>query len=474
MARAATLRHLLGLWDGDIAPATNLEREIEDLDESALTMMVDRLTEAASKDFGDLCSLLSAISNQTDEEALRLARRLGWTIRALTDWDTRRDKSRFQIEGALAAAARWDCAGSFWEAARPHLEGRRTLMPALEYVINARAVKPEIPANTPVWEREHLQGLLAAEQAGDWAQLGERAQAFKQLPCPDVCAGQAILALAALDWPRLVRLADKTDGWFRGHLLLRPLPLVDALRLAAASRSGHFQFAALERVLRREGRQLSAQEETALRNLLVVLAKDKDAWQSWLAFCNKYPVRYPQIQGALGRTLARSDESALAAYVDSISISASDSGMRDCVTYCLATFRARAGAGRRRALWRRAFDRWQDWDFGANEDQGLNAVAQSALDYGVVGWVVEGEPQGSFTDLDRSFQERLRTLDMQWHSSLSSAVSSFLRLVSRYQVFSHAYSQSAASPDWLPGPAVRVPAAAADNFVQQRYRWNGS
>jgi hypothetical protein len=244
--------------------------------------------------------------------------------------------------------------------------------------------------------------------------------------------------------------------------------------LATASGSGHVRFAALERIAGREVRDLSPGEETALRNLLVVLAKDENGWPGWLAVCNHYPVRHPHIQTALGRALARSDESALLAYVDSISLSTSDSGIRECVTRCLSMFRNRANTARRRVLWRSAFDRWQDWNFAANEKQNLIAVAQSALDYGVVGWLVEGEPQVSIANLMGSVDESLRTLDVHWYPSLSAAVSSFFRLISRYQVFAHACSRAVASPDWLPGPNVHVPTAAADTFVRRRYRCNSS
>ena len=213
------------------------------------------------------------------------------------------------------------------------------------------------------------------------------------------------------------------------------------------------------------------EEETALRNLLVVLAKDKDAWQSWLAFCNDCTCALPQIQGALGRALARSDESALVAYVDSISLKSrrSDGGMRDCVTYCLTTFRARAGAGRRRALWRRAFDRWRDWDFGAKEIKGLNAVARSVS--GLRGrWMGRGRRAARVPHRFQSDRRRrrIRTLDRRWHPSLSAAISSFFRLISRYEVFAHACNRSAIRRIHFRASCSRTSAAARTTFVQRQ------
>lgn len=346
------------------------------------------------------------------------------------------------------------------------------MIAALEVVLRHRSPQAHVPDNTPVWEREHLLAMQEAERAGDWVELGKRARAFQRLPQPDWGARQATMGLALLDWPRLIRLTNNSASWLHGHLLMEPLPLGDALRLATASSNGYARFTALERVAYREARDLLPQEETALRNLLIVLAKDANDWPRWLAVCNHYPVRHPHMQAALGRALARSDEFALQAYVESISLSTSDSDTRANVTHCLSVFRAEAGAARRLALWRAAFERWQTWDFAKNEDQNLTSLARSALDYGVVGWLIEGEPQRSLADLERTFEDDLRTLDMRWHASLSSARSDFLRLVSRHQVLAHATHRTVGNADWLPGPSVDLPGVATDEFLRRRYLWN--
>ncbi len=50
-----------------------------------------------------------------------------------------------RIEAALASAAVWDEAGTFWEAARSRLEGARMTMAALEIVVRGRAVQTKFP-----------------------------------------------------------------------------------------------------------------------------------------------------------------------------------------------------------------------------------------------------------------------------------------------------------------------------------------
>lgn len=466
------LRRLLDVWDGEVVAPPGIEGVIAELEVENSDTFVERLTAATQADLGDVPRALAGSSSFAADETLHLARRLGWTVKMLVDWDQHQDRSGYRIEAALASAAAWNVNGNFWEAVRPCLRGCRLTIAALEIVLRTRAPQTLVPENTPVWEREHLQAMQEAERTQNWTELGERARAFEQLPRPDLGAWQASLALSSLDWPRLVRLADRSKGWLHGHLLMAPLPRADALRLAAASRNGYVRFAALERVAYREVRPMLPQEETALRNLLIVLARDVNEWPRWLTVCNRYPLRHPHMQVAFGLALARSDEPALKAYIDSISLSTSDTAIRSNVTHCLSAFRAQAGADRRRALWRAAFERWEAWDFAKNEGQNLNSVARSALDYGVVGWLVEGQPQKLLVDIEQIFVDDLRTLDMEWHTSLSSAVSGFFRLVSRYQVLSHATHRLADDADWLPADAVELPAAATDEFVQQKYRWS--
>jgi len=475
MADEATLTHLLGVWDGNVVPLAALGKVITEAAASSdPNTRVERLWAAAGADLGDIPRALVIQPGPTSTETHHLARRLGWTVTTLIDWDPREDTSGMRIEAALASASAWDEAGSFWKAVRFRLEKCRVTVKAFEIVLRHREPRANIPDDAPIWEREHWHALQEAERASDWKRLGERAQAFRRLPHLDVCALQAALALVQLDWPCLVRLANEVKSWMHGHLLLGSLPLADALRLANASRSSHIRFAAMERVANREIRSLSPREETDLRNLLIVLSRNEDDWPSWLSICNEYPVRQPHIQAALGRALARSGGKASEVYVDSISLNVFDIETRDCVTRCLMEFRARAGTGRRRVLWHKAFDRWQSWNFAVSEGQILNAVARSALDYGVVGGLFEGKPREQTTDPEASFEKDLRALDKEWHSSLSAAASGFLRLVSRYQVFAHASSCLLDDRDWLPGTAVLVPHAGANSFVRSRYRWNGA
>lgn len=469
--RARALASLLEAWDGQVEPLNRLEELIR-RPEPPATELIGQLMAAVRGDLGDVPRALAALPNLSPDEVLHLSRRLGWTVRALSDWEPHQDQPGLRIEAALASAAAWDEAGCIWDVLRPQLENRGLTLAALEIVLRGRAPQALIPDDTPIWEREHFRALQEAEQARDWAQLGDRAQAFQRPPVLDFCATQAVRGLASLDWLRLIRVADRAESWIHGHMLLSPLALADAFRVARASASGHVRFAALERVVRRERRTLSPDEETALRNLLIILARDEDEWPGWLALCNRYPVRCSHIQGALGRALACSSDEALRAYVNSISLDTSPGEGRDYATLCLTVFHARAKLSRRRVLWRRAYDRWQTWDFNRAEGQGFSGIARCIIDYAIVGWLIEGGNLEEIPDIEQVFECNLQAINLHWYPSLSEAATDFRRLISRYQVFAHVRDRPENSTDWLPGPGVRLP-LAADAFTQRRFRWNG-
>lgn len=96
----------------------------------------------------------------------------------------------------------------------------------------------------------------------------------------------------------------------------------------------------------------------------------------------------------------------------------------------------------------------------------LAGIATTELDYAFVGWLVEGQEARATLDPDVKFARGLRELDLGWHASVSAAISTFFRLLSRYQVTAHARGTSLDDDDWLPGPTVYVPPAALEPFVR--------
>lgn len=342
---------------------------------------------------------------------------------------------------------------------------------ALGAALRSRIARPEVPANSSIWLREQYDALAKADLTKDWEKLGGLLH-HSQLSSYDAPGRQAVLGLHMLDRHHLVQITDRANTW-TGHMLLEPLPLVEALRIAAASRSGHVHFIALE-LVRRISSPLDSTVRRALRNLLVRLGHEPD-WPSFLAYCNQYPVRFPFLQIAMGQALARSGREAIEAYVNSLSMTNASQGMRACANLCLDSFRRAAGPDRRYILWSKGYERSMAWNYGAEADETLQQIARGILDYGVMGWLIEFAPKSDLVlDLDNAFEQELRSLEAAWHASISSLSSTFFRMMSRYQLHAHAAAVSMPDHDWLPDGLLYTPRMASNIFVQRRYNWNGT
>ena len=463
------LQRVLTVWDRQVEALPELEAELKRSQGEDAGMDMGKVAAAARRDLEDLHRARFEPGALTHATAQRLARRLGWTIQALRTWDPHVDRQGHRLQAALISAAFWDIDDDLWARLEPLLPKRDFLCGGLEGVIRSRAPQVQVPANTPVWEQEHFRALQEAERTANWVRLLESARALIRLPVPDHAAFQAVRALWALDRRRLVALADNVETWMQASMVLAPLPLAAAFRLAADSTSKHIRFAAIERAVNRENRALSRDEENAVKHLFVVLARDEDTWPAWITLCNRFPVRHPYLQRPLGRALARSTEGAIRAYVDSIELTTPTAEGRVCVASCLAEFRRRATQSRRQALWRRAFQRWETWNFGAATGQALTAPGRSQLDYAVAGWLIEFTEPSYRTAQLTAFADQLKSLEAEWHSSISSLITKFNRLLSRYQLFAFASSCAPDTSNWLLEQEVFTPPAAMSAFVRARY-----
>ena len=466
--REKVLSELFALWDGEVVEATALTSAIASLANAPIETWLPSLTAAARADLNDVPAKIIALPHLAPDAKLLLARRLGWVAQVFSQCPPGQDGGRLWLEAAVLAISHWDEDGCFWRAAQQSIIFSSPMLGILEGILRGRTPQVSAVEQAPIWEREHLEALNEADRRGDWAKLAHRTSSFSRLPVLDHGARLSALGLLALDWPRLVRIASSSKSWLEAHLVSSALPLADAFRLATATRNDHVRFATLERVACREVRLLSLSENRALRNLLIALAGDEH-WPAWLQVFNRYPVRSPHMQAALGEALTRCRPAALKAYVGSISLDRSAQGCRTSVTDCLTVFRANACLSRRHILWRAAFDRWEAWNFEIGEERPLTEIARCTLDYGIVGWLVEGESLGPPEAPDHRFARELGDLDVQWHRSSTSARSGFLRLLSRHQILAHAASVTTLQTDWLPDGSNYQPSGGVNAFAAQRY-----
>jgi hypothetical protein len=198
---------------------------------------------------------------------------------------------------------------------------------------------------------------------------------------------------------------------------------------------------------------LSDAEQQLLYDLLLKVAHEDSRWLAWMRIFNTYPVRYPTLQNALGRALAAVPDFAVAAYVRSIHLFPNKPGLdasRQSVAACLRVFRANASAERRNSLWTLAHERWLAWSFdAANPNQHVLEIMLSELDYAVLGFACEVMDEAERQHVRGRISAELSGLDDGWHSSFSDIISSWNRLLSRFQPYAHASFVATTPEDWF-------------------------
>ncbi|MHB1937186.1 MAG: hypothetical protein ACYCOR_11445 [Acidobacteriaceae bacterium] len=171
------------------------------------------------------------------------------------------------------------------------------------------------------------------------------------------------------------------------------------------------------------------------------------------------------MQLPLGQALAGAAPAAVQAYVDTIELNAGDASMQ-AIAVCLSEFRRHASTQLRCALWSRAYERWDAWNFGMADGQNLISPARSVLDFAVMGWLLECAP-GDFKHTQiAAFESRLRAIDTEWHASVTSFFSAVNRLRSRHLQFNHSITMDAGSLDWLAAASPNLP----DEFTNACYK----
>jgi hypothetical protein len=180
-------------------------------------------------------------------------------------------------------------------------------------------------------------------------------------------------------------------------------------------------------------------------------------WTRWMLVLNEYPSRYPQLQPAIGKVLSISPETAVDTYVSTLKID-SGFGFKEVLT-ALSTFRSSAPLHQRKRLWTAAFEKWRAWEFGQSEHSStLNSIARSVLDFAVIGYMAECMDAEARATYLRDLEDSARAFERQWHPSIASAIAERFRIISAYQLVSHAAVAARSTGDWLPdAPLARPP-----------------
>lgn len=324
-----------------------------------------------------------------------------------------------------------------------------------------------------------ISSLVKADNEGDWASITESWQQIETWLHGGLFLEQAVPCLACFDISGLASAMDEVSQIQTAYLVAKSLSEVNRVRLARATSSWRYRFASVLSIAwgGNAFKELGDEARDELAALLAVVSQNTDQWSKWMLAFNKYPIRFPALQPALGKALAEAPEYALAIYVDSISLYAwpldgprygppSRLDGRQSVAVCLRAFNKAATPELRCRLWRLAYTRWQQWNFGlhSSSEHYLGSIVGSELDYAIAAHAAECLSTSQRDALLASLVAEVNDIEMRWHQSISDLRSSQNSFLSRMQPL-----LAAGSADCLFESPVRPPEIIQNAYTQKKF-----
>ena len=443
------------------------------------------LLAAFNKDFGFVHfsfqqtrarSPLSMDENQRQ----RYASLLRWVTAELCGWRRGEDLRFEKLTAVFLACQVCDIGNGLW-ALLPDDSGAsadlvaylKQLIASFDVSFSAHGVSP------PLWESEMVETFKKADAAGDWPAIIDAWQRFP-LVFGNALQTQAVRFLYRYDPQNLAGYLATLRRTAVAMQVAGILTTEQSLGLAGASDNPYFQIAAAYRALTDIRRSpniiLTSESQERLTNLLVKVAQDVPRWNAWMRAFNTYPSRFPALQRPLGKALASAPHSALADYVAAVWLFPQPFGQqqpgRRAIAECLGEFSADASSDQRSALWKLAYRRWRDWDFNkADTHQHLTAINGSCLDYALVAYAMECMDEPARNNAMQALRTEILSLEHIWHASHSDIITSWNRLLSRFQPYAHAATLAKNGGDWLAETRTYLPFEPSQNpYLMSMYR----
>lgn len=292
----------------------------------------------------------------------------------------------------------------------------------------------------PTYEQEMVDHFQDADQKADFVELESSLKSLMDVMLPHFLLEEATLCLAYHDFSTLVGASSRISQTASALWIVAPLPNTLRLRLAVACNSNRVRFAALYQTFhdrRRKQRSFGKTNHKLLAALLVNIAKDRTIWHQFMSIFNKYPVRYPALQTALGEALARGSVSSCVEYVEAIDVGGA-SGLEE-VSGCLSCFRRCASSELQRVLFERCYQRWNAlMDLKSGDNNNRFDLLQTEIDYGVVAFMTEFMEYDEIDAKIKSLEAEFSILHLQWYVSETELTSAYYTILSRLQLYTHA------------------------------------
>ncbi len=460
-----------GIWSpppanepGLVASMPRLDGELASEDSTSLSGQLPRLREAVMDDLAILHRLQGG-GPVSEETRQLLSVRYIWLVDTLRELNAPvSSPSRRKTFAFLLVIAVWQKHLQVRQHVLNDIQISDTFLAELTVLLKSFRLELSVPDDAPLNQKELVERMKVADLAEDWASLIDQAQRFP-LPEVDGWFSQAVCCLYQLASDRLSEVLVNSPDWINTAVTLSALTHSEAFAIATHAKTARAYFAAL--VLVGTGNALPEGAcQSNLKEMLRTLSLDLCAWKRILEAFNRYPVRYPWLQRALGTTLASVSLEAIVAYVESVPVSTSE-GCATQVDACLSEFTEHARDNVRVVLWQRAYEKWESWGFQQPGRTALNAPAISTFDYAVVGWLKEGCTEAFVATELEVLELQIGTLENDWHESITAFNGKLNQLLSRYQVFVHA--RDSISVDWTARGVAKHPRVLDSGYATLRY-----
>ncbi|WEY40083.1 hypothetical protein [Paraburkholderia sp. SUR17] len=376
-----------------------------------------------------------------------------WFIQALDEWRVDQDPKLEQIVALLVYA---QCCGfeeQEWAELPSRIGRNAELFDALMrghggFVAGFDLHKAHVVRD---WERQAVARLERAEVENEWLTVSELWGQFRHAIFSNAFQVQLIRCLCRFDFERLVAATDRIATFQVAMVAAQALPRRQRLRVGVRTNNPKAWFASVFESFNDKSRTPSLDEEetTLLAEILGHASEDSENWKQWMLAYNRFPLRYPQMQAALGRALAHASVDAMEAYADSFHLSPGGENSRAHVAICLHEFSRLAPPDRKRHMWSCVHRRWANWNFGAHDDQNLFRIVSSDLDYAIVAYCLECLDEQERLRQEHDLLRELASVQDRWHGSITDCWSEHNRLLSRLQPYAHANAVRAEGKGYL-------------------------
>ncbi len=386
------------------------------------------------------------ISELNQPKCFQVIHAINWLIIQLSSWKSTSDLSLVNLDIILNVSFFIDYEGRLWKSLS---QSENSLS---EYLSNhiveeLSCIGSEFSANegddVPIHEQESLERFLSAIKNKNWVEIEQLWGRFNTRPLLKVKYIQMLLILMHLDKNALVKVFQKCiDIPILTHFMFT-LKTETSFYVSTKTKNEYVEFCAVCTSLTNlNGRKaLNKIENSYLLDIFKNVSNEEGRFSSWMEIFNKYPLRYPHIQEALGKMLAiTTNEKIISIYIDSISLTSSTpDGSRLVVSECLETFSKHASLDRKKLLWQVAYKRWIEWNFGEEDTHNsLFNLAFSELDFAVVGYYLDCITEDERLILQNEIIGKLESLTNYWHNSSSDVSTFWYRHLSLYQPIEHA------------------------------------